>query len=163
DRPHDRGRVERAAVGQVHRLALGQLRPDVADPQLRGDTTPQDRRGDARADPAHPDDPDPHAGSCRKTRAGGTLAAMKQPAHSLLLGMTTALLLFGACADDGGSNDGKTETETGDGDGDPGDGDPGDGDGEPGDGDGEPGDGDGDPGDGDGEPGDGDGEPGDGD
>jgi hypothetical protein len=79
-----------------------------------------------------------------------------------------APVLVAGCNDDGGNEAAEgTESESGDGDGDPGDGDgdpgDGDGDGEPGDGDGDPGDGDGDPGDGDGDPGDGDGDPGDGD
>jgi hypothetical protein len=66
-----------------------------------------------------------------------------------ILTLSACFVLISACGDDGPAAEG-TESETGDGDGDPGDGDGDPGDGDPGDGDG---DGDGDPGDGDGDPG----------
>jgi hypothetical protein len=63
DRAGRRGRVERAAVREIHGLTHGQVELAVADPQLGHEAPRQDRTRNARADPAHADDSDPHAGA----------------------------------------------------------------------------------------------------
>ena len=52
---------EARRVREVHRLALGQPRLRVRQPQLSNQTLVQQRDRHRRSDPAHTHDPDPHA------------------------------------------------------------------------------------------------------
>ncbi len=62
---------------QVHRLALGQLGAQVVQQQLGRHALVQTGDRDARADPAHADDADPHGREEYRNRRAG--AAAGQP------------------------------------------------------------------------------------
>jgi hypothetical protein len=57
-RAHGRGRVERRAMGEIHRLTLRDVRPHVAEQELVRDSGVQRGDRDTRADPPDADDPD---------------------------------------------------------------------------------------------------------